>query len=185
MSSHTTSKLREDIEATKLAKNEPYTYAYLNDLADVLDANSANNIALSSNVTDRIYEIKDKFNDKIEGINNLNKRKLEIEHFYILKYKKEIQLLQQIIIICSIGLVGCFIYSMGLMSNNMLSLYLGFVLAVGFVFVFYRLWDIFIRDNEVFDEYDYGIYGSKPAENVDMTTDTKGKVKHNLSNLKC
>ena len=179
------SELRTDISNSDLYTKDPNTYSYLSGLVDVLESNYTNNVNISNQVTQQIYSIKNKYKDDIRGVNNINERKLEIEHFYILKYKKEIVLLQQIILICVIGLIGCFVYSIGLISNNMLSLYLGVVLSIGFVFVFYKLWDIYVRDNNNFDEYDYGVYGSRPVNSAIMTTDTNGTVAYDVSKLKC
>ena len=36
-----------------------------------------------------------------------------------------------------------------------------FDFSIGFILVFYDLWDLYIRDNKNFDEYDYNVYYNK------------------------
>jgi hypothetical protein len=85
---------------------------------------------------------------------------------------------------CGIGLIGCLLFNIGVISNNFLSLYLGIVLSIGFVIVFYCLWDIYIRDNIVFDEYNYGVYGSEAPSTI-LPSNNNSFDKHELSKLKC
>lgn len=157
---------------------------YLMNLKDVLLGNYQKSIDTTHNITNKIDELGNQFEGRIEKINDLNQRKLEITRFYVLKYKKEIDLLQKIILMCGFGLIGCLLFNMGLISNNFLSLYLGLVLSIGFIIIFYNLWDIFIRDNNVFDEYDYGIYSTKSPTNVTAVNDDKYD-NNELANLKC
>jgi hypothetical protein len=166
------------------SSNNPIEYSYLDSVKNNILINNASNNILSRQITNNIDLMKDKFEGRVKKIDDISQRKLEISRFYTLKYSKEISVLQKIVFICGLGLIGCLLFNIGMISNNFLSLYLGIVLAVGFVIVFYNLWDIYVRDNNDFDEYDYGIYGSKPGPDV-LPANTQSMANHELSNLKC
>ena len=82
-------------------------------------------------------------------------RNAEVNMFYILKYKKQIQTLKHVIIICCVGLIGSVLYHNGLMPSSVYTLYLGAVFGIGGVVIVYDLFDIFIRNSNNFNEYDY------------------------------
>jgi uncharacterized membrane protein (DUF485 family) len=174
-------KLNQDYQNPNFMSNNPKEYEFLNNVKSSVLSNYENNIMMSQTITSNIESLKGQFEHKIKKIDDLSQRQLEINRFYILKYKKEIELLQRIVLICGIGLVGCLLYNIGLISNNFLSLYLGIVLSIGFIVIFYSLWDIYIRDNNVFDEYDYGVYGSEQGTNI--VPENVNKYEYN--NLKC
>ena len=76
-------------------------------------------------------------------------------------YDKKIKIMKETIIICCLGLIGCFLLNKQIISDKLFSIYLGLVFSVGFILVFYDLWDLYIRDNKNFDEYDYSVYYNK------------------------
>jgi hypothetical protein len=45
----------------------------------------------------------------------------------------------------------------------------GVVLGIAFIIIGRMLWDISVRDNINFDEYNFGIYGTKPMTNIDIS----------------
>jgi hypothetical protein len=176
--------LDSDIRNPNFSSNYPNEYNYLNQLKNSITTNYDNNAILSQNITSNIENLQGKYGSQIKKLDDISQRKIEISRFYMLKYKKEISILQKIVLICGIGLLGCLLYNIRIISNNFLSLYLGVVLSVGFVMVFYSLWDIYIRDNNVFDEYDYGVYSSKTPTIVTPSND-EAHLNLQLSNLKC
>lgn len=88
----------------------------------------------------------------------IEKRKLEIEQFYILKWKRQKEVFQKIVFYCAILMFITVVYKINLMSDKVYSIMLGIVLAVAFITIFYDLWDIFLRNNNVFNEYDFAYY---------------------------
>jgi hypothetical protein len=72
-----------------------------------------------------------------------------------LKYKLYIEILKNIIFICCISLFGSILFHNGLISNNVYIIYLSLVFGIGFVFILYKLVDIYFRNNINFNEYDY------------------------------
>jgi hypothetical protein len=117
-------------------------------------------------------EIETKKRKEIE----LKKRKKDIEEYYYAEYTLELFLVQCVVAFTVIGLIGGTLYRYGLMSYSMLMGYLGIVSATAVVVMAYYLWDFYLRDNTIFQEYDfnkiYSPYPSSPVENVytDLTT---------------
>jgi len=90
-------------------------------------------------------------------------RNAEVDTFFILKYKKQILTLQHVIIICCVGLIGSVLYHNGLITSGIYTLYLGVVFAIGLIIIIYDLFDIFIRNNNDFNQYDYEFIYSPPT----------------------
>jgi hypothetical protein len=90
-------------------------------------------------------------------------RHAQVDIFYILKYKKQVQTLQHIIIICCVALVGSLLFHNGIIPSEFYTMYLGIVFAIGILLVLYDLFDIFIRNNNNFNEYDYEFIYSPPT----------------------
>jgi hypothetical protein len=96
--------------------------------------------------------------------NNINlQRNEEVDMFFILKYKKQIQILQHIIIICCVGLIGSVLYENQLIPNMVYTMYLGIVFGIGLIIILYELFDIFIRNSNDFKQYDYEFIYSPPT----------------------
>ena len=91
---------------------------------------------------------------------------LEIDMFYILKYKAQMDLLKYIIFTCCVALLGSLAYHASLIPSTVYTLYLIAVFSIGFILVIHKYFDIFIRSKLDFNERDYNsIY--KPSNNVD------------------
>jgi hypothetical protein len=126
-----------------------------------------------------IYDV----NQKIQQMNSNNKitneltkeeskkkRHIESNTYYIKKYHKEIGLIKTIIFFSCLGLLGFMLSHYGIFSENFLVIYMGILLSFLFVKVFYDLWDIYIRDERNFDEYDFSVY-SKGVEDATKESD--------------
>lgn len=102
-------------------------------------------------------------NYKDISMNIINlQRNAEVDIFYILKYKKQIQTLQHIIIICCVGLIGSVLYHNQLIPSDVYTMYLGVVFGIGLIIIFYDLFNIFIRNSNDFNQYDYEFIYSPP-----------------------
>ena len=88
-------------------------------------------------------------------------KKLNINTYYSKLYDKKIKIMKEIIVICCLGLIGCFFLNNKIIDDKVFSLYLGLVFSIGFILVFYDLWDLYIRDDKNFDEYDFSTYYNK------------------------
>ena len=104
------------------------------------------------------------YNYEDASMNLINlQRHAEVDIFYILKYKKQILMLQHIIIACCVGLIGSVLYHNGLIPSELYTTYLSIVFAIGILVVLYDLFDIFIRNNNNFNEYDFEFIYSPPT----------------------
>lgn len=116
-------------------------------------ANRLLDISMSNYYTKMLY---DTHNLKDVSQNSINlERNSEVNMYYLLKYNKQIHLLQIIVITCCIALVGAVLYSNSILSSSAYTYYLGVVFGVGFIIAIYSLYDIYIRDSITFDEYDF------------------------------
>ena len=91
--------------------------------------------------------------------------------FYILKYKSQIDLLKYIILTCCVALLGSLAYHSSLMPSAAYTLYLIVVFSIGFIFIIYKYFDIFMRSKLNFNEIDYNaLY--KPSNVVAKSSST-------------
>ena len=115
--------------------------------------------------------INDKLNPEDLSQNMLNlKRNIEIDTYFYLKYNAQIEVLKFIIIVCCISLIGSVFYHNGLITDNLYTIYLSIVFTVGLIYVIYKLFDIYIRDNINFSRFAYEKLFT-PYNNVNNTND--------------
>lgn len=95
---------------------------------------------------------------KRKRANDLKERKRDIQEYYYSEYTLQIFIVKTIVLFTLIALAGCALYQYSLMSSMLLMVYLGAVGAVAFVVIFYYLWDFYLRDTTIFDEYDFSKY---------------------------
>ena len=94
-----------------------------------------------------------------------NQKLLDVNNYYILKYKSESNILKLIIFFCGLALIGCVFFLKGLIGETLYIIYLGFIISIGVVYVIYNIYDLKYRDNQRFDEYDYG-YMDEPGTDL-------------------
>ena len=85
-----------------------------------------------------------------------DQKQLDVNNYYILKYKSEIYILQLIIFFCGLSLIGCFFFLKGLIGESLYIIYLGCIITFGMFYIIYNIYDLVYRDNQRFDEYNYG-----------------------------
>ena len=111
-----------------------------------------------------------------------NERQLEINNYYIMKYKSESYILRIIIFFCGLALIGCLFFFKGLIGETLYITYLGIIISVGIITILYNVYDLMYRDNRHFEEYDYGymsLIGSDMSGNTidNSATDDSDKIK--------
>jgi amino acid permease len=85
-----------------------------------------------------------------------DEKEIEVNNYYILKYKSESHILKSIIFFCGLSLIGCFFFLKGFIGEALYIIYLGFIITFGMVYIIYIMYDLKYRDNQQFNEYDYG-----------------------------
>jgi hypothetical protein len=119
-----------------------------------LDSNNDFIDILYSNYYTKFLSNAHNYQDASMNIVNL-KRHADVDIFYILKYKKQILMIQHIIIACCVALIGSVLYHNGLITSDMYTMYLIIVFSVGILIFIYDMFDIFMRNNNNFNEYDF------------------------------
>jgi hypothetical protein len=142
---------------------EPFEIQYNpNKISDINNTNYYSNILIQSkNLDDFSQNMVD------------TKRNIEIDLFYIEKYRAQIDVLKYIIFICCISLFGSVMYHNRLLTDTLYTGYLTLVFVIGLIIILYKLFDIFIRNNNNFKEYDYNFIYKPP-------TVTFGDVSNNI-----
>lgn len=84
-----------------------------------------------------------------------DEKELEVNNYYILKYKSESDILKSIIFFCGLSLIGCFFFLKGLIGETLYIIYLGCIITFGMIYIIYNMYNLKYRDNQKFDEYDY------------------------------
>lgn len=88
-------------------------------------------------------------------------------HYFYKKYTYQIRILVILLGVCALMNI---LFSV--LSPETFSAVAGVILAVVFIYVGYLLWDLLVRDNVVFDEYNYFNYTGKIETSSSSTDDS-------------
>lgn len=155
MSDSTMSSLMYE-ELKKLKKNDENDVIYMNKLHSI------------------IGDISNNLLNSVERNLNHKKKEQDIQDYYHKQYQQQIFLLKLVIFFSLIALAGCLLFNIGVISIHLLTFYLGFVLSVAFMTIFYYLWDYFLRDKTAFDEYDFATYLPPKVIDLDKQKNVSG-----------
>ena len=144
----------------------PFNYNYLEDVDSSLNQviiNKFNNILKKNDINTNLKSKMDAINSEFkEDKTPYNKVISEIRWntYYYKKYRQQTKLLVFIIFICIIMVILTNLrkrYSY--FDEKSYTLIIGTILAFAFIYLVYGLWDLSIKDDKNFDEYNYGVYG--------------------------
>jgi hypothetical protein len=107
-----------------------------------------------------------------------DQKQLDVNNYYILKYKSEIYILQLIIFFCGLSLIGCFFFLKGMIGESLYIIYLGCIITFGMFYIIYNIYDLVYRDNQRFNEYNYGYL---QETGTDIKPITKEKIDKDLN----
>lgn len=118
-----------------------------------------------------------------------DEKEIEVNNYYILKYKSESHILKSIIFFCGLALFGCFFFLKGFIGEALYIIYLGCIITFGMIYIIYIMYDLKYRDNQQFNEYDYGYMQKtgtdiKPIKKEKTDEDKDEKVNKDKKN-KC
>jgi hypothetical protein len=154
-------------------------------------------------IDDPNYTNSDEFRDMMGGVSALrylnsykqkpgneiyNKRHIDSNKYYIMKYQSESYILKLIIFFCGLALIGCLFYLKGLIGETLYISYLGIIISIGIIAVIYNIYKLIYRDYYYFDEtnYDYMRYPGTDISGGDMTSNEKSNSSTvNSSKNKC
>ena len=131
--------------------------------------NDMNNIMV--NATNEINKYKAIIDIKDDNLNNTLNH-IQWNYYYYKRYRKINEILLYYIVVCIVLIVLSKLQS-PYFDNLSYSLITGIIIAALFIYVMFSLWDLFIRDNINFDEYDFSKYGTgiQSDYNPDDTVD--------------
>ena len=140
--------------------------------AQVENENTILDIKNTTLVAQMLYELKGGNVNNDNNIYNNQERLIQIDKYYLLKYKAQSDILKTIIFFCFLGLVGAVLYNKNLISSSIYNIYLGSIFALLIILISKNTYNIFLRDNINFDEYDYGFLYKPPATALTMNKNT-------------
>jgi hypothetical protein len=108
---------------------------------------------LASGIVKTLYELDG--GDKLIQQRKNENRLIEIDRYYIAKYKAETKVLQVVIFFCCLALIGSILYNKEIISLLMYTTYVGFISLIMLLVIGRDMYNIFIRDSTNFDEIDY------------------------------
>lgn len=117
-----------------------------------------------------IDDLKGSATSTLEKNVNHKKKQQDIQEYYHQQYEQQIFIIKLLIFFAFIAMMGCLLFNYGWISVYLLTFYLGFVFSVGFVVVFYYLWDLSLRDTSIFDEYNFETYLPPKSDKIDRTS---------------
>ena len=112
-----------------------------------------------------------------------NQKLLDVNNYYILKYKSESNILKLIIFFCGLALIGCLFFLKGFIGESLYIIYLGIVIGLGSIVVIYNIYKLIYRSNTKFDENEYGYMqtlGGDLSDNmidISFNIDTDNEIK--------
>ena len=131
-------------------------YTSTSSFSDVVNSTNTNKINQEANLKIVNEELNktnirnEYYDDKIKN----NIRNIQINTFYQKKYQSQINILKFIILVCIVIISLSFIKKKGLISQRMYLLIIGIIIAASIITISYMLYDIIIRDKNIFDEID-------------------------------
>jgi hypothetical protein len=132
------------------------------------DTNDMMDVYITSQLSSKLNKLNNV--DSIDQTIQNNKRHIEVNENAILKYKAQTVVLKKIIIICCIALIGSFLFYLNLLPDMIYNIYLGIVFGVGIIIIMYDLFNIFIRSDYDFNQFDYEFIYKPPMTNHNKTT---------------
>ena len=121
----------------------------------------------TSLVANVLYEIEG--GDGLKQLKENQTRMLQIDRYYIAKYKAETRVLQRFVLFCCLVLIGSIFYNKGLVTLSMFTSYVIIICIVMVYVIGLDVYNIFIKDNTNFDEIDYSIYYAPGPNNYNRT----------------
>ena len=101
-----------------------------------------------------------------KNINNLDrdisekKKQLDVNTYYEKKFSHQIKILKNSVIIFLFILLASFIYKQGFISERVFLVLVALGLFIAIMYVIYAMFDIYLRDNQNYDQYKSPVHSS-------------------------
>jgi hypothetical protein len=120
---------------------------------------------------DQLKYLKIRMNE-ILGENKKNRRLIQINTYYGKQYDAYAQVMKYILLFCIPILILSILVNKKIITENIYNSSVIFILVISFIIIIFKLWDISLRDNMNFDEYNWRFTPPKTANSKVSTTDT-------------
>jgi hypothetical protein len=121
---------------------------------DILEKNN-----ISGNFKNKLETVNLHFKEKQDKIPQYEVvNKIRWNTYYYKKYRQQTRMLVFIIFICVLMIALSKLRS-AYFDEKAYSLVVGIILGLAFIYTLYGIWDLSIKDDKNFDEYNYGVYG--------------------------
>jgi hypothetical protein len=140
--------------------NEQMKHLYGNYNTDVKYLNSVHSL---------LSDLSDNLLPSIEKKMHHKERQQEIQEYYHQQYEQQIFIVKILIFFALLAIIGSLLLHYQIIPMAAFAAYLGIVLSVAFVVLFYYLWDFYLRDHTIFDEYQFDVY-SPPSNGKVLDT---------------
>ena len=133
----------------------------LSERASILQSGVANSredlvaqMTLLNVVEDQLSQAKTKLSS-LQGKNDTKLRLVQINTYYGQRYEAQSELMKLVILVCIPILILFILKKKGMLPETIGKYAIGITIAVGAIFVIRKAWDISMRNNMNFDEYDW------------------------------
>ena len=133
----------------------------LSDRANILQTGASNSredlvaqITLLNVVEDQLNQARTKLSS-LQGKNDTKLRLVQINTYYGQRYEAQSELMKLVILVCIPILILFILKKKGMLPETIGKYAIGITIAVGGIFVIRKVWDISMRNNMNFDEYDW------------------------------
>jgi hypothetical protein len=130
----------------------------MNDQVLDIYGNYESDIKYLNSVHSLLTDLSDNLIHDLEKKVNYKERQKEIQEYYHSQYDQQIFLAKILILFSLFVVIGSILLHYQIIDTTAFSAYLGLVFSIAFMVFFYYLWDFYMRDNIVFDEYDFNTY---------------------------
>jgi len=136
-------------------------------------------MSYSDIVNGLIVDLSNNTLSQVERELQYKKKQIEIQEYYAKNYQQQIFIFKILLIISLAALFGGLLLNYQFISISLFTVYLGTVFALGFIVLFYFLWDFYLRDNTQFDEYNFLIY--QPPSKPELQSDSSEFTSDNIA----
>jgi len=125
---------------------------------------------------DELKFLKIRMNE-ILGENKKNRRLIQINTYYGKQYDAYASVMKYILLFCIPILILSILANKKIIPENIYNGLVIFILVISFIIIIFKLWDISLRDNMNFDEYNWRFTPPKTTNSTVSRTDTTSSTR--------
>jgi hypothetical protein len=125
---------------------------------------------------DELKFLKIRMNE-ILGENKKNRRLIQINTYYGKQYDAYASVMKYILLFCIPILILSILANKKIIPENIYNGLVIFILVISFIIIIFKLWDISLRDNMNFDEYNWRFTPPKTTNSKVSRTDTTSSTR--------